>query len=314
MTGSQHFALSAQIAQSLAGRSAVFELLPPSIDELQRFPQAPSDLLEVLWMGAYPRIHDRQIPANRWLADYLTTYVQRDVRQVLNVGDLASFTAFVRLCAGRSAGVLNLSALGADAGVTHHTARAWLSVLETSYLVVRVPPWNRSLRKRLTRAPKLHFLASGLLCHLLGIRSADDLRHHPLGGAIFESWVAAEIYKTRAHRGLAPELLFCRDYKGHEVDLVLESPSTLTLIEAKSGSTVASDFFTGLDRLKALLRSAGETRAITARVVFGGELGQSRSDAAVLPWREVAATGWTVPAESPQSESPRRRSPDPTRL
>ena len=293
LTGSQHFALSAQIAQSLAGRTAVLELLPPSIDELQRFPHAPHELLDVLWMGAYPRIHDRQIPASRWLADYLTTYVQRDVRQVLNIGDLTSFTAFVRLCAGRSAGVLNLSALGADAGVTHHTARAWLAVLETSYLVFRVPPWQRSLKKQLTRAPKLHFVDSGLLCHLLGIRSAEELRHHPLRGAVFESWVAAEIYKARAHRGLAPELHYYRDHKGHEVDLVLESPASLTLIEVKSGTTVAGDFFTGLERLRALLRSTGENRPVAARVVFGGELRQSRSDAVALPWREMATAKWT---------------------
>ncbi|MCZ7686908.1 MAG: AAA family ATPase [Sandaracinaceae bacterium] len=148
LTGSQHFGLSDAIAQSLAGRTAVHHLLPPSLDELRRFERAPTTLLETLFTGAYPRIHDRGIPAERWLSDYLTTYVQRDVRQVLNVADLSAFTTFLRLAAGRTARELNLSALGADAGVSHNTARSWLSVLETSWLCHRLPPLFRNLRKQ----------------------------------------------------------------------------------------------------------------------------------------------------------------------
>ena len=220
LTGSRHFGLSEAVAQSLAGRTAVLELLPPSLGELRRFAACPDDLLAVLWTGAYPAIHDRGVPADVWLRDYVRTYVERDVRQVLAVSDLIAFRTFVALCAGRTGTVLNLSALGADAGVSHNTARKWLSVLETSYLALRLPPWHQRVRKQLIEAPKLHLLDSGLACHLLGIRTPEELRHHPLRGAIFESWVVAEARKLLAHQGQAMDLLYFRDRRGLEVDLV----------------------------------------------------------------------------------------------
>ncbi len=208
LTGSQHFALSEAIFQSLAGRTAVLTLLPLSYSELTRFPTVPGSLFETLCAGGYPRIHDQAISPDRWLRDYVTTYVQRDVRQVLNVGDLQSFTTFLRLCAGRTAQLLNLSSLADDCGINHNTARSWLSVLETSYVVFRLPVWKASLKKRLTKAPKLHFIDVGLACSLLGITSAEQLHHHPLRGALFESWVVSEIYKNRVHAGLSPHLFF----------------------------------------------------------------------------------------------------------
>ncbi|MDE3032670.1 MAG: ATP-binding protein, partial [Acidobacteriota bacterium] len=171
LTGSQHLGLSQAISQSLAGRTAVLHLLPPSLEELRRFPNPPDSLFDTLFAGAYPRIHDRSIPPSRWLSDYLATYVQRDVRQVLNVGDLVTFTTFLRLCAGSTAQELNLSRLATDAGISQPTARAWLSVLETSFLGFRLPPWHTNLRKRRVKAPKFHFFDSGLACHLLGIQS-----------------------------------------------------------------------------------------------------------------------------------------------
>jgi predicted AAA+ superfamily ATPase len=252
---------------------------------VRRFDAPPEGLLEVLWNGAYPAIHDRHIPADRWLADYVTTYVQRDVRQVLRVGDLQTFTTFVKLCAGRSAQVLNLSSLGGDCGISHNTARAWLGVLETSFLVFRLPQWHRNLKKQLVKAPKVHFFDTGLLCHLLGIRSADQLRHHPLRGAVFESFVVSEAYKTRAHRGSAPALAYFRDHKGLEVDLVLDEPEGITLVEAKSGATVSRDFFTPLGRLEALLaRRAVRAPVRKVVVVHGGEATRHGSQGVVLPW------------------------------
>ncbi len=203
LTGSQHLGLSESIAQSLAGRCGLLTLLPPSLDELTRFPNAPDDLYTLLWQGAYPRIYDRGIPAHQWLADYLATYVQRDVRQIVNVGDLQTFSGFLRLCAGRSAQEVNLSALGADAGVSHNTARAWLSVLETSFVLHRLPAWHANLRKQLVKAPKLHLFDSGLLCYLLGIQEPAQLRLHPLRGAVFESWAVAEVYKAQTNQGPA---------------------------------------------------------------------------------------------------------------
>lgn len=292
VTGSQHFGLAQSISQSLAGRAGVLHLLPLSLDELRAFPKAPSSLLETLWAGAFPRVHDQGIPADRWFADYTTTYIQRDVRQVLQVGDLNQFTTFVRLAAGRTAQVLNLSALGADCGVSHNTCRSWLSVLETAFLAARLPPWHRSLNKQLVRAPKLHVLDSGLLCSLLGIRDPEHLRSHPLRGAIFESWVFSEIYKARVNRGLSPDMFFYRDHKGLEVDLVLDSGSRVTLVESKSGATVGSDFFQGLETLARRMERSGEERPAKRLVVYGGDTAQVRTDATAIPWSSIQGQSW----------------------
>jgi len=287
LTGSQHFGLTGSISQSLAGRCGILVLLPPSLDELRAFPAAPTDLYPLLWQGAYPRIYDRGIPADQWLADYLTTYVQRDVREIVNVGDLQTFAAFVKLCAGRTGQEVNLSALGGDAGVSHNTARAWLSVLETSYLVHRLPAWHTNIRKQVAKAPKLHFFDSGLACHLLGIRDPDQLRHHPLRGAIFESWVVAELYKGRAHRGEPPDLFHYRESRGVEVDVVREAGDTLDAIEIKSGTTLASDFFRPLQRFADRLAAAGDRRTVARYLVYGGDQRQTRTTAIALPWHQV---------------------------
>ena len=290
ITGSQHLLLSAKVSQSLAGRAAILELLPPGLEELRRFENAPRGLWTTLFTGAYPRIYDRGIPAPRWLADYLATYVQRDVRQILNVTQLEAFTTFVKLCAARTAQELNLSALGTDAGVTHNTARAWLSVLEAGFICFRLPPWHVNVTSQAVKAPKLHFFDSGLACHLLGLREPDQLVHHPLRGAIFESWVSAEIYKARVHRGLSPSLFHYRDAKRLEVDLLLDLPEAAVLVEAKSGATVASDFFVSLRRLSGLLAGVGRrTRNV---VVYAGTTKQRRNDTLVLPWNEIASTKW----------------------
>jgi predicted AAA+ superfamily ATPase len=287
LTGSQHLALSAAVSQSLAGRSAVLHLLPVSLEELRRFPSPPGDLWATLFSGAYPRIHDRRIPPSRWLADYVATYVQRDVRQILRIGELGTFSLFLRLCAGRVGQEVNLSALGADAGVAHNTVRAWLSVLETSFLCFRVPAWHVNVTKQAVKAPKLHFFDSGLVCYLLGIRSPDELRHHPLRGALFESWVAAEIYKARAHTGHEPRLWHFRDAKGLEVDLVVEGESSTLLIEVKSGATVPSDFFAPLEKLAERFAAQPGTRMAKKYLVYGGDSGQRRREATVMPWGEV---------------------------
>ena len=168
LTGSQHFGLGEAVSQSLAGRVGVLYLLPPGLDELARFGRPSPSLLDVLWTGAYPRIHDRRIPADVWLRDYFTTYVERDVRSLRNVADLEAFSAFVRLAAGRTASEVGLSALASDVGVRHNTVRAWLSVLDASFLCFRMPAYRSNVRKRWIKAPKLHFLDSGLACHLLG--------------------------------------------------------------------------------------------------------------------------------------------------
>ena len=287
LTGSQHFGLSGSIAQSLAGRCGMLVLLPPSLAELRAFPSAPSSLFDLLWQGAYPRIYDRKIPAHQWLADYTTTYIQRDVRQILNVGDLQAFTGFLKLCAGRTAQEVNLSTLGNDAGVAHNTARAWLSVLEASYIIHRLPAWHRNVRKQVVKAPKLHFFDTGLLCYLLGIREPGQLRLHPLRGAIFESWVVAELYKGYIHQGLTPSLFHYRESRGLEIDVVIEGGSALQAVEIKSGETVSADFFKNLSRFVSPSAEAGLSDGVQPIVVYGGELSQRRAQGWVVSWREV---------------------------
>ena len=293
LTGSQHFGLSAAISQSLAGRTAVLTLLPPSLEELKRF-QSPSndELMQMLWTGAYPRIHDRGIPADRWLADYISTYIQRDVREVLNVGDLRAFTTFVKLCAGRTACEVNLSALAGDAGITHNTAKAWLSVLETSYLCALIPAWHSNLRKRLVRRPKLHFYDSGLVCALLGIDSPEQLRHHPLRGALFESWVISEIIKQRLHSGRVAGVHHLRQARGLEVDAVVEDGGRVVMVEVKSGETIRKEHLGPLLRLSEQLRDSGEGRSLDPVLVYGGGELQRRSNATVLPWSRIEAGPW----------------------
>lgn len=292
LTGSANLTLLGSLSQSLAGRTALLELLPLSFGELRRFPEAPSDLAETLVRGAYPAPFDRSIPAGEWYAAYVGTYVERDVRQVLNVGNLAAFQAFLGQVAGRTAQLLNLSGLAADVGISHATAGAWVSVLETCYLAHRLAAFSRNVRKRLVRAPKLHLLDSGLACYLLGIRDAAQLRHHPLAGPIFESWVVSELLKLRAHRGASWIPSHFRDRKGNEVDLVLERGDGWTAIEVKLGRTVAEDFFRGLDAFAAVAgpaRGAGRTEKV---VVYGGDATQRRERGTVLPWSRLEAHRW----------------------
>jgi predicted AAA+ superfamily ATPase len=292
LTGSQHLALSATVSQSLAGRTGVLELFPPSWRELKRFPAASHNLFDVLWAGSYPRIFDRQIPAHQWLSDYVATYVQRDVRQMLTVGDLRTFTNFLRLCAGSTAAEVNLSRFGADCGISHNTAKAWLSVLEASYLVFRIPGWHPNFRKQIVKSAKLHFVDTGLVCHLLGIREPEQLRTHPLRGAVFETWVASELMKQAAHRGERPGFFHYRDPTGLEVDLVVDSGAAIVLAESKSGATVGSDFTANVDRLARSIRRRDAARAITARVVYGGETRHVRGETEIIPWHAVDQVGW----------------------
>lgn len=290
LTGSEHFGLSGSVAQTLAGRTGILHLLPLAVDELSRFSIAPDDLFSTLVTGGFPRIHDQGIPSDRWLGDYVQTYLQRDARRLLAIGDLEAFTMFMRLLAGRTGQELNLSSLGSDAGVSHNTARSWLSVLEASFLVFRLPAWARNQRKRLVKTPKIHWMDTGLVCHLLGIRAPEHLKNHPLRGAVFETWVAAEVFKAHTNRGLTPRLYHFRETRGAEVDLLVDRGQNLRGVECKSGSTVASDAFKGLESLGIALSGACEVaRGV---LVYGGGTMQKRSKADVVPWHALSGVNW----------------------
>ena len=298
LTGSQHFGLSDAVSQSLAGRTAILHLLPPSLTELRQFPAAPKDLFSTLFMGAYPRIHDQGIPPERWLADYVATYVQRDVRQVLNVGDLLSFNTFLRLCAGSAGQELNLSRLGADAGISQPTAKAWLSVLESSFLCFRLGPWHRNHRKRLVKAPKLHFYDTGLVCYLLGIRNVQQLETHPSRGAIFETWVASEVMKMHLHQGLEASAFHYREVSGLEVDLVLQTPDRTRLVEFKSGRTIDASWLKPLMDAKISLATGVSGQAFEPILIYGGDEQQVRSGVHIHPWDRLEGLGPISPSHS----------------
>ena len=206
--------------------------------------------------GLYPAIHDRPIDAAQWLGSYMTTYVERDARGGLDWRS-RHVSAVSGLCAGRSGQLLNLSSFGAEAGVSHSTARRWLSVLRASYIVTVLAPHHENFSKRIVKTPKLYFLDTGLLCALLGLRRAEDLWNHPLRGALVETFVVSELIKLLTHNGERARLFFWRDSHGIEVDALIDLGRERVAVEVKSGSTVTSDAFRGLETYQRLRRTSG---------------------------------------------------------
>lgn len=284
VSGSENLSLSDAVNQSLAGRTAMLVLLPLSLQERVSATRDTPSLNHVLFEGGYPRPLVAGIPHGRWLQDYITTYVQRDVRQLTQVADLGAFTRFVRLCAGRTAQEVSLSQLGADAGVSHNTAKSWLGVLEASYLAIQVPAWHRNINKRSIKRPKLHFIDTGLTCALLGIKTPDQLVTHPLRGAIFESFVAMEIHKWRLHRGMSSDLHHYRETRGVEIDVLVPGQPRGSLVECKAGQTVQPEFLKHLEQF--------DSDEWDKYVVYGGERRQSRNDVEIMPWDALSSAEW----------------------
>ena len=283
LTGSQQFGLMSRITQSLAGRVGRIELLPFSLPELAGAGLLPGDLDTLLWRGAYPPLYDRPLAPGDWFPSYIATYLERDVRQLLAVRDLTLFQRFVRLCAARTGQLLNLSALANDCGISHTTAREWLSVLEASYLVLLLPPYFRNFGKRLVKTPKLYFLDTGLAAALLGIRDSAALNIHPQRGALFETLVIGEFVKQRFNAGQPAGLWFWRDNTGNEVDLLFESGTRLQPVEIKSGATMVSDWLRGIEKWRSLVGAD----ALPGWLVYGGEDAYSRAGIEVFPWRSI---------------------------
>ena len=281
LTGSEQFRLSDAISQSLAGRTALLRLLPFSLAE-RRQTGASDRVDDILYSGCYPRIHDQKLEPCQALGDYFETYVERDVRRIGEIRNLSSFRRFVRLCGGRVGQLANLSALGADAGVSHTTARHWLTVLEASYVVFQLPPFSANIRKRLIKSPKLYFYDVGLASHLIGIENAGQMSTHPLRGPLFENAVVVEALKHRFNWGRRANLSFFRDVRGLECDLLYEDGNGIGAIEIKSGATIASDYFDALNRIAKVLPQ------ISAKaVVYGGLDRQCRRDGEVVPLADL---------------------------
>jgi predicted AAA+ superfamily ATPase len=294
LTGSQNFLLMSNVAQTLAGRCGILHLLPFCRAELEDQPQPEPglppdlfgnagtrmDLWTTLHTGFYPRIHDQRIPPQVWLPDYVQTYIERDVRTLSNIGNLNLFARFLALCAGRAAQLLNYSGLASDCGISVDTARRWMSVLNTSFIVFFLPPHHSNFNKRVIKSPKLYFYDTGLLCHLLGIRKAAQISTHPLRGALFENHVVSEIAKAYLHHRRTPPLFFWRDRTGHEIDLIIDESGRLYPIEIKSGQTISSDMLNSLHWWCRLADQSPES----ATLIYGGDENHTRRGVAIQPW------------------------------
>jgi predicted AAA+ superfamily ATPase len=283
LTGSQQFGLMSEISQSLAGRTAFIELMPFAVHELKNTEQGVPSLEAMLYNGGYPPIYDRKLSPGEWFPAYVTAYIERDVRQLLNIQDLGAFQRFVRLCAGRSGQILNLSSLATDCGITHNTAKAWISVLEASYVLFLLRPHHANFRKRLVKSPKLYFYDTGLLCWLIGIQEPRQLEIHPLRGSIFETLVLSELMKTSLNRGDRPSFYFWRDSNGNEVDVIADAGMKLMPIEIKSGRTITRDFLTGLERWIKL----AEDRVVDPSLVYGGRERLEHKGVRIFGWDSV---------------------------
>ncbi len=297
LTGSQNFLLMEKVSQSLAGRCCVLHLLPFSQGELAGKPamdiesigkvtspeagtEKADGLFDLMFKGFYPPIYDQGLDPQEWLANYYRTYVERDVRQVQNLGDFETFSRFVRLCAGRTGQLLNLSSLAADTGISVPTVKRWLSLLQAGFLVTLLSPYHANFNKRLVKSPKLYFYDTGLLCYLLRIRSGEELVTHCARGFIFENFILSELYKNYYHQGKEPDVYFWRDSTGREVDVIIELGAEQIPVEIKSGQTIAGEMFAGLE----FWRSLPGQESCRPVLVYGGQESYMRQGVAVTGW------------------------------
>ena len=284
LSGSQNFLLMQQITQSLAGRTAVLKLLPFSFSELQKTDAHIETIDKLMLTGGYPRIYDKHIKPADFYLSYVQTYVERDVRQLRNISDLSLFIRFLKLCVGRIGQILNIASLAKDCGIKNATAQAWLSVLETSYIIFQLNPYYENFNKRLIKSPKLYFYDTGLACSLLSIENATQLNTHFLRGSLFENWAIAEYLKQSYAKAKEPAIYFWRDSNGNEIDLLIEQGGRLQAVELKSSATMHTDDFKGLRYWQAL---SGASPA-TCRVVYTGDLPVKTANGLYVPWKNWA--------------------------
>ena len=283
LTGSQHFGLMDGIRQSLAGRVATLTLLPFSYRELSQSPALPKTLDDILFQGMYPPIYDQGIDSVWWQKSYIDTYIQRDVRNMIQVRDMGRFQHFLRLCAGSAGRAVNLSELGSECGISHPTAKAWISILEASFIVFQLRPFHNNFRKRLRRTPRLYFYDTGLAARLIGMESPAHLSTHPERGFLFENWIISEAVKTFHNRFNEPSLYYWRSQGGLEVDLLVERGQRLYPCECKSGATVRKEWLRPLEEWRHL---AG-AQAATGVLFYGGDTRTARSAGDVIPWHQA---------------------------
>ncbi len=282
LTGSHQFELMKNISQSLAGRTAIVRLLPFTFDEAYSKKSAKG-INETMFRGFFPRIFDKKIPPMEAMSSYVSTYLERDLKVLINVKDLSNFQRFLKLCAGRTGQILNLSSLANDCGVSHNTIKSWISVLEASFIIKLTQPYYKNFNKRLVKSPKLCFLDTALVCFLLGIENHRQLESHPLRGAIFETYVLGELLKKRFNKGLQDNIYYFRDNTGNEVDFVLDSGQKIDIIEVKSGQTINSSFFKSLDFLEKI-----STVDVKRHLVYTGRENHRQNNTNIISWDNIS--------------------------
>ncbi len=283
LSGSQNFLLLENISQSLAGRTAVLKLLPFSISELQNERLVPDSYEQIIFTGMYPGIYDRNIDPKFFYPSYISTYIERDVRQVKNIENLNSFSNFIHLCAGRVGQIVNLNSLAADAGISPNTAKSWMSILEASYIVFFLKPYFNNFNKRIIKSPKLYFYDTGLACSLLGINTADQVRLFHSKGALFENLVLSELMKSRLNKGENPRFYFWQNKTKQEIDLIIDKPDGPVPYEIKSGRTMNESYFANLKYWQKLTGCLPENM----NVIYGGDTDLSTASGNYISWKSI---------------------------
>jgi hypothetical protein len=281
LTSSHNFLLLEKITQSLAGRVSLFKLLPLSMRELADAGLLPDNANAMIFNGCYPRLYEHTIAAAAWYPNYIMTYLERDVRQIVNVSDLSTFQRFLHLCAGRCGQLLNYSELSADCGISVNTVKSWISILEASFIIYLLQPHHQNYSKRVIKSPKLYFYDTGLVCSLLGLENCDQVQNHYLRGALFENMIIIELLKHRYNQGKRSNLYFWRDSAGHEIDCIQEFHDKLLPIEIKSSQTFNQSFVSGLKYYQQL------SGAKELKLIYGGDQNLLIHDVQLIPWNKL---------------------------
>ena len=282
LTGSNNFLLQEQVSQSLAGRAGYLTLLPFSYQELKNAKLPAGDILTNILTGGYPEIWSEKLNPQKWLSSYIQTYIQRDVRQLKNISNLALFSRFVFLCANYAGQILNRDELSRQVGVDTKTIQSWLGLLENSYILFQLQPWYNNLNKRIIKSPKIYFYDTGLLCTLLNITSKSGLNNHSMSGAIFENWCISEIKKNKCNEGEIGGLFYFRDHLGNEIDLIIEKETGPLAVEIKSASKPDKKLLEGLKYWKKYQPTAGAILLYQGKSTSNADL-----NIQLLSWEEL---------------------------
>lgn len=280
LTGSSQFLLEEKITQSLAGRVSLLRLLPLSLNELSAY-NIIENPNKIIFKGFYPQLHSEDIRTKRWFSNYTDTYINKDIRLIKNVSSLSLFHSFLKMCAARTGQLVNLQSLANDCGISQNTAKSWLSLLESSFIIKKLSPYYKNFNKRLMKSPKIFFYDTGLLCHLLSIKMPEEIATHALKGALFENLVFTEIEKHFFNSGETPPVYFWQDRQGREIDFLIDK-NPLKIVEVKSGQTLTRDFFKNISYFKSITHFN-----LKSYLIYAGTENQKRSDTTVLSWKNI---------------------------